>query len=86
MRRSLPGINAELALAVRRVNVLYSAIPESLRPDLDGSRWRRLEAEVDCACGAGDRDGALLAIRRWEEHATRVLAPLTLNAPLELPS
>lgn len=86
MRRSLPGVNAELAAAVRRVNAIYSVIPASRQPDLDGSSWRRLEAEVDRACGAGDREAALLAIKRWEEHAQRVLAPLALNAPLEVAS
>ncbi|MBA2240029.1 MAG: hypothetical protein H0W09_02105 [Solirubrobacterales bacterium] len=82
MRRSLPGINAELAAAVRRVNVLDASIPESRRPDICGERWHRLEAEIDNACGAGDRDAALLAIRQWEQHAARALSRALLHAPL----
>jgi len=82
MRRSMPGINAELAVAVRRVNVISEAIPESHRPDMAGERWARLEDEIDRACGVGDRDAALAAIQRWEQHAQRVLEPLALDAPL----
>ncbi len=76
MRRSLPGVNYELAASVRRVNSLYARVPESRRPDVTGERWQALEAEVDARCGAGDRDGALRAISEWEQHAERVLAPL----------
>jgi hypothetical protein len=72
---ALPGIRAELAASVRRVNSLYSRIPENRRPDVDGSRWRELEAELHECFAAGDRDGALRAIERWERHARAVLAP-----------
>lgn len=73
MRRTLPGLNYALALAVRRVNVLHEQVPEPLRPDVTGERWQALEREIDTRCGAGDREGALLAITRWETHARRVL-------------
>lgn len=80
---ALPGINAELAAAVRRVNTLYAQLPRSCRPDVCGERWRSLEAEIDRASVAGDRAGAMLAIERWEQHASGVLSRLLLNAPLE---
>jgi len=76
MRRSLPGLNAELADAVRRVGALYERIPESRRPDVTGERWDALEAEIDAACGTNDRDRALTAITRWEDHARNVLEAL----------
>lgn len=74
MRRSLPGINYELAASVRRVNSLYARVPEPRRPDVTGERWQALEAEIDTRCGAGDRDGALRAIKDWELHAKRVIS------------
>jgi hypothetical protein len=73
---ALPGVRAELAASVRRVNSWYSRIPENRRPDVDGSRWRELEAELDECFAAGDREGARRAIERWERHARAVLAPL----------
>lgn len=85
MRRSLPGLNFELAAAVNRIGELYHAIPEELRPDVMGERWDELEAEVDQACGSGNRDRALAAIGRWEAHAQRVmvaLAPPPASSPL----
>jgi hypothetical protein len=72
---ALPGVNTELAAAIRRVNALYARCPEP-RPDVDGSRWRELEAEIDHHTAVGDRDGALHAIREWEAHARRVLGGL----------
>jgi hypothetical protein len=76
VRRILPGINAELAAAVRRINALYMRIPEGRRPNVDGSRWRELEAQIDARCAAGDREGALHAIESWERHAREVLGGL----------
>jgi hypothetical protein len=73
VRRALPGVKVALAVAVHRVALRYVEIPEARRPDVNGERWRALEAEIDARCGAGDREGALQAIARWEEHATQVL-------------
>ena len=59
MRRTLKGVNAELAAAVRRCNVIHRQIPPGQRPDLSGESWRELEAELDRAWGAGQvRGGA----------------------------
>jgi DNA-binding FadR family transcriptional regulator len=71
--RALPGINTELAAAVRRVNALYTRIPEQRRPDVNAERWQELEHEIDRACKAGDPDRALRAIAAWEDHARWVL-------------
>lgn len=79
MNRTLPGVNYELASAVRRVNALYETVPEDLAPDVTGERWKYLEREIDEACGRGDREAALLAIRRWEEHASNLLRSLSVG-------
>ncbi len=68
-----PGIRAELAAAVRKVNAIYGHIPESAWPDVDGDAWEQLEQEIDAASAADDRDRALAAIRRWEDHARSAL-------------
>ena len=75
MRRTLPGLNADLAVAVRRVNAAYHALPEHLRPDLNGSSWAEMEREVDRACGAGDREAALQAISGWGAAGDDGLVP-----------
>jgi hypothetical protein len=69
----LPGINGELAAAVRRVNAVYSRIPEDDRPDVTGQAWSQLEANLDRSCAAGDYYEARGAIEAWERHAMRVL-------------
>lgn len=69
----LPGIGAALAAAIRRINAIHNALPESDRPNVNGPRWTSLEAEIDAACAAGDADAALTAIGRYEGHAMRVL-------------
>jgi hypothetical protein len=74
MRRTMPGVNYALSAAVDRLRELYSGIPESRRPDINGGRFQALEADIDARCGAGDRDGALRAIEAWEEHARAVLS------------
>jgi len=86
VRRALPGVNAELAAAVRRVNATYSQIPESCRPDIAGERWANLERELDRACGAHDHDAAGLAIETWEAETLAVLTRCLANAPLEIGS
>lgn len=83
MRRRLPGVDAELAAAVRRVNADYWRIPEAHRPDVTGERWDALEATLDARCAAGDRQGALDAIAAWEGHARGILSTALLHAPLE---
>lgn len=82
MRRTSPRVSVALSEAFRQVARLYEQIPEPYRPDVNGERWLELEREIDTRCGAGDTDGALLAIERWQEHAERVLTQALLNAPL----
>lgn len=62
----LPGISAELAAAVRKVNATYSQIPEADRPDIGG--WNALDAELDAACAGDDRQRAVAAIKNWADH------------------
>ena len=62
MRRTLTGINFELAAAVRPVNAALDRIPEDRRPGLSGESWHSLERELDRACGVGDREAAMRAI------------------------
>lgn len=83
MRRTNPRISVALSEAFAKVARLYAQIPEPYRPDVNGERWLELEREIDVRCGAGDIDGALLAIERWREHGERVLSQILLNAPLE---
>ena len=42
-----------------------------------------LEAELDRACGVGDREAALRAIRKWERRTEQILAAVaeTRNDP-----
>lgn len=79
MRRSLPGVNYELAAAVRRVNAARSRLPEPL-PDVTGERWHELEREVDRLCGAGDREGALRAISHWEQQASSLIERIAVGS------
>lgn len=62
-----PSVREELAVAVRRVNAEYARLPaptqESIEIAYDG-----LEAEVDAAVAAGDRERAEAAIRAWKQH------------------
>jgi hypothetical protein len=63
---------AELAAAVRAVNVIYVAHPEP-RPPVYGGRWDQLEAELDAAFAADNDAEARAAVHRWERHARYVL-------------
>jgi hypothetical protein len=63
---TIPGVNAELAAAVRAVNAAFMRIPEDSRPI--AAAWTPLEEEVDAACASGDRERALRAIEAWREH------------------
>lgn len=62
----LPGISTELSAAVRAVNARWLRIPEPHRPP--AAVWLPLEAEIEAACDAGDRQRALRAIEAWREH------------------
>ena len=67
--RTLPGLNAELAAAIRRVGAAYNRCPPAVRPEVNSDHWRQLEAEIDAAAARGDRDTALVAIEQWEHVA-----------------
>jgi len=64
---ALPGVRAELAAAVRAVNAAFDRLPvdaqQKVAVAVDG-----LEAEIDAAILAGDRERAEAAIRAWREH------------------
>lgn len=64
---SPPTIRAELANAVRAVNVAFNRLPagakREIHPTVDPC-----EAEVDKAILAGDRDRAMAAIRAWRGY------------------
>jgi hypothetical protein len=62
-----PSIRAELAAAVRAVNAAFHRLPADVQDHLD-VRTDPVEAEVDKAILAGDRECALAAIRAWREH------------------
>ncbi len=81
MRRRLPGVDAELSAAVDRVRGVYRHLAEP-RPDIAGEHFHRLEAELDVLCGAGDRKGAMKAIKRWEKRTISMLRRHQLHAPL----
>lgn len=72
MRRTLSGIDIALGEAVNRIRPIWESCPDP-RPDIAGEAWHALEAELDRACGSGERDLALLAIRRWEDRTLDVL-------------
>jgi hypothetical protein len=63
----LPGINAELAAAVRKVNAEFHRLPADVQDRLDVTT-DPVEAEVDKAILADDRDRALAAIRAWRGY------------------
>lgn len=62
-----PTIRAELANAVRAVNAAFSRLPETVQDFLDVA-FDPLEAEVDAALQADDRERALRAIGAWKRH------------------
>lgn len=73
----IPGINAELTAAIRRVADAYGRLPEPQRPNVNAERWHALEREIDQACMRGNQDSALAAVERWERHALTELAATT---------
>lgn len=66
--RGLPGVNAALANAVRVVNARFARLPKDTQDRIDIGGWDALEADIDAAILAGDRDHALAAIEAWRQH------------------
>lgn len=64
---TLPGIRAQLAAAVRRVNAEFNRLPTSVQNRIEIS-WHGVDAEVDAAILAGDRPRAEAAIAAWKRH------------------
>ena len=79
----MPGIDAELSAAVRRVADVYVRCPEP-RPDVCGQRFHDLERQVDRACAGTDSAAALRAIEVWERETLTVLSRHLLYAPIEV--
>ncbi|HET6999350.1 MAG TPA: hypothetical protein VFI03_12265 [Solirubrobacterales bacterium] len=63
----LPGINTELAAAVRAINAAYNRLSPAAQGRVEIA-YDAMEAEVDAAILAGDRTRALAAIRAWRGH------------------
>ncbi|MCB0865486.1 MAG: hypothetical protein KDB58_07220 [Solirubrobacterales bacterium] len=80
MRRRLPGIDAELSAAVKRVAEVYVRCPDT-KPDVCGERFH--ERQVDRACAGTDRPAAMRAIEAWEQETITVLSRCLLDAPLK---
>jgi hypothetical protein len=64
------SVRAELAAAVRAVNAAFNRLPAHLQDRLDVT-VDPLEAEVDAAVQAGDRDRALETIAAWRDSWLR---------------
>ena len=62
-----PTIRAELALAVRQVNLAYSRLPGPAQDSI-AIRTDGVDREIDAAIKADDRPRAEAAIRCWREH------------------
>lgn len=65
--KPMPGVGAELAAAVRRVNAAFSRLPTSTQDSIE-IRYDGLDREIDAAILAGDRERARRAIRAWRGH------------------
>lgn len=59
-----PSVRSELAAAVRKVNAAFARLPAEAQGQVDVA-VDPVEAEVDAAILAGDRDRAIAAIRAW---------------------
>jgi DNA-binding GntR family transcriptional regulator len=59
-----PTVRAELAAAVRRLNVAFHKLPKEARPNIT---WRDIDDTLE-ALASGDRERALAAIDDWERH------------------
>lgn len=62
-----PTIRAELAAAVRAVNVAFYRLPTEAQDRIDATT-DPVEAEVDAAVLADDRPRAMRAIAAWKRH------------------
>ncbi|MBA2240025.1 MAG: hypothetical protein H0W09_02080 [Solirubrobacterales bacterium] len=77
---ALPGVNAELALAARRVRALWEQIPETHRPERVVADWRAMRREVEAACSAGQRDEALALIADFRGLAEQQLTAAQVSS------
>ncbi|MEZ5078440.1 MAG: hypothetical protein R2725_13475 [Solirubrobacterales bacterium] len=62
-----PTISSELAAAIRAVNAAHNRLPKEIADTIDLS-YNDLDAELDRALLAADRDRALDAIESWRDH------------------
>lgn len=62
-----PSIRAELAAAVRRVNLAFGQLPQSVQDSIEIA-YDGLDKEIDTSILSGDHDRALAAIRAWRSH------------------
>jgi hypothetical protein len=60
------SVRAELAAAIRRVNVAYSALSDDHRPKVC---WDAADDALEAALKAPSHRRALDAIREWERHS-----------------
>lgn len=65
---------ARLALAIRRTNAAYGALPDGIRESVEIGSIVALEAAVDTALAAGDDLAAIRGIEAWEAQALRTFA------------
>jgi hypothetical protein len=64
---SAPSILAELAAGIRRVNAAFNRLPPKVQESI-AIAYDDLEAKVDQAILADDREAALAAIGDWQRH------------------
>ncbi len=64
---SPPTVRAELAAAYRAVNAAYARLPELVAERVEIA-YDGLDAEIDTAILADDRDRALAAVAAWRRH------------------
>lgn len=61
-----PTIRAEMAAAIRRLNVRYRELPPDAQ-DRAAAAWEGVDADLEAALD-GDRAAALAAVELWEER------------------
>lgn len=64
------SVREELAVAVRKANLIYLGAPEP-KPDVFGLRWSELEAAIDAALAERNERRARQAIAEWLAHVER---------------
>lgn len=62
-----PTIRAELAAAYRAISAAYDRLPVDVQNSIEIG-YDALEAEVDAATLAEDRERAMRAISAWKRH------------------